>query len=700
MNEIKNKLLEKCLKHFIDNQDIRTNNISTIKKLFDSISISKKQNFKVLTNWDLASINRENLYLKLGINIDILNNDKMNYKKFYELIKDEDSFCFTHMVEFVPHYIGDLLNRKKTFFNSSDIDLQLPSFFSDIFYKNTSLSKDFFITCLGFDEADKFKKIYDQNAFVNPFLFTGLTFLRWYDFFLNNHIIFENNINNKDIYFTGNIFNTVLGNKLDFLLKNCAKLDEFDYNIKFIDSHLPAIKYYKLLQLSKFTLCHCRFKDSILTRAIDAYIFGSVPILNEASLTNYFFKQNSFITYKEFENCSSKIDFKKLIDKRKYRPSINEILNNAISNIKIGIKLELFYKEYYKNNHAKQYSLEIKKSSWAGEQKLLYTNKKNENIYLFAGRKLAIPNTLNIKINEFSSEKSLLERYPIIKISDDLSLKINRTAFTNTLKDYAFERIYEIYNETHSVRKNIIDLSLEYLNDNKNKAKTLILNEYLTTNLFFAINNTITQINLSFNQIKNCYNLNERKELSKKLKIDILFLKLNSLFRISLYSSNQIKSYDLLPLIDKSILALESINFDDEFKDNIMRDSKYFLPFDFSSNTFNNHLFIKSIIKKDSSIYKKTLLSSFQILRFCLTGIKSDLYISLETFKDIYAINLINLLNMEYLDSENIINKNCNHQNQNKKNYKSVLKKIFNDKLNKGESIPNLISKNARFLFI
>ena len=39
--------------------------------------------------------------------------------------------------------------------------------------------------------------------------------------------------------------------------------------------------------------------------------------------------------------------------------------------------------------------------------------------------------------NKFRSEESLLAKYPNIKISSDLSIKINRTAFTNTLKNYA-----------------------------------------------------------------------------------------------------------------------------------------------------------------------------------------------------------------------------------------------------------------------
>ena len=94
---------------------------------------------------------------------------------------------------------------------------------------------------------------------------------------------------------------------------------------------------------------------------------------------------------------------------------------------------------------------------------------------------------------------------------------------------------------------------------------------------------------------------------------------MNSLLRISLCASNQINSYDILPLIDKSILAIESIDFDKDFKDKLMQNTKYILPFDFLNNTFDNHLFVKSIIMKDSILYKKTILASFQILQIFKT---------------------------------------------------------------------------------
>ena len=65
MNKLKNKLLEKCIKHCLNTLNIKVENISKIKEEFESISISKNHNFKILTNWDLSSINKENLYLKL-----------------------------------------------------------------------------------------------------------------------------------------------------------------------------------------------------------------------------------------------------------------------------------------------------------------------------------------------------------------------------------------------------------------------------------------------------------------------------------------------------------------------------------------------------------------------------------------------------------------------------------------------------------
>ncbi len=702
MKNLEKKLLDRCI-----NDALKTlkqeGELKIAKEIFKDISLKKEQNNKILTNWSLSSITKKNLNYKLGTNLEIINNDEIynpNYEKFFQLLDDEDSNCFVQMMEFVPHYMGGLLKRDKTFFNSSDIDLNLPGFFSNLFYKK-NLKNDFFISCLGFDEAAKFKNIYKKNAFVNPFLFTGLTFLRWYDYFTKNYVS-QKYIEDEKVFFTGTIFNTLMGKKLDFLLKNCSKLEELDIKLEFIDGHLSLEKYHKILSSSLVTLCHCRFKDSILTRAIDAYVCGSVPILDNSSLTNSFLKENSFISFDEFEDCFSKNDFKKLIINKKYKPSMRDILETAISNIKTGIILEIFYKELSRKftSPKKIFISKEEKLPWKGNQKFYYINKRKINTYLFAGRQIAVPNFINVNFKKFKSEKNFLKKYPNVKISKDINIKINRTAYTNTLKHYAFRRIYDIYSPKESNQFNIIDLCISFLHKKENLKERLSLNDNLTSNLLFEISQTITKINLSCNNQIFTKGNKEYKSYPIDSKVDNLFLKLNSLFRISLCSSNLVKPYDLLSLIEKSIISLELINIGTNFADNIMSDTKYLLPFDFLSNTFNNHFLIDAIIENDPLLYKKTLLASFYIIRFCLTGLKNDLTISINYSKNTYILNLIDLLDLRYLESIKEYGKNSQSKNLENKSYRSNLKKIFFNKFKEDLGMPNQISKISKFLFI
>ena len=128
--------------------------------------------------------------------------------------------------------------------------------------------------------------------------------------------------------------------------------------------------------------------------------------------------------------------------------------------------------------------------------------------------------------------------------------------------------------------------------------------------------------------------------------------------------------------------------------------NEFFLPFDFLSNTLDNHSLVESIKNINPLLYKKVLKSSFEIIRFSLTGIKNDICASLNTNQNNYIISLIRLLDIKYFKNISFINTQDKQKDIEIPKNSSKIRSIFYKKINEEISTPNLITNNAKFLFI
>jgi len=304
----------------------------------------------IFSNFTLPQSISMSLSRHSGLEIKILNVDLEEHKAaIMHSINDDNIYIISLMAEFMPDLLEALITRKNTSIFTSDLDIHY------LGLRRRGIQCLKFISTLGNTEVSKFMGLINVQAYSNPFLLFGLTIFHWLTHY--NQIILQGtktksrNISDDLItLITGSLYNPLLGDKLEFLVNNQKVFERLGVTPRVIPYHLNKRRYIQLMNQTDLVYTYCRHHDSVLTRAIDAYMLGSIPVLHETNPTLQLIGEQYCLTYEDAYKLKSASDLQSEIQKRRdYHPrGPQELYELGFKNVLRG----LFYDQQHYAHHS------------------------------------------------------------------------------------------------------------------------------------------------------------------------------------------------------------------------------------------------------------------------------------------------------------------------------------------------------------